>query len=62
MDNYKRVSEINTFASTLDNETYIAGTDEHGNDITLIFDTIELLQWLDTKYMKQQAKKYITNL
>ena len=59
---YKRINDVNTFASNLDNDTYIAGTDEYGNDITIIFDTIDLLQWLDTKYMKRQAKKYINNL
>ena len=65
---YKRINDINTFASTLDNETYIAGTDEYGNDITIIFNTkdllytIDLLQWVDTKYMKRQAKKYINTL
>lgn len=59
---YKRINDINTFASTLDNETYISGTDENGEDITIIFDTIDMLQWIDTKYMKRQAKKYINTL
>ena len=59
---YKRLNDINTFASSLDNETYISGTDENGNDITVIFDTIDILQWIDTKYMKRQAKKYIGTL
>jgi hypothetical protein len=59
---YKRLNDINTFASSLDNETYISGTDENGNDITVIFDTIDVLQWIDTEYMKKQAKKYIDTL
>jgi len=59
---YKRINDINTFASTLDNETYIIGTDEKGDEITVVFDTIDILQWLDTKYMKRQAKKYINTL
>ena len=59
---YKRINDLNTFASTLDNETYLSGTDEYGNDITVIFDTIDLLHWIDTKYMKRQSKKYINNL
>ena len=59
---YKRINDINTLASTLDNETYLAGTDEYGNEITVIFDTTDLLQWIDTKYMKKQAKKYINTL
>jgi len=28
----------------------------------MTFNTIELLEWLDTDYMKQQAKKYIKSL
>ena len=32
---YKRINDINTLASTLDNETYLAGTDEYGNEITI---------------------------
>ena len=59
---YKRINDLNTFASNLDNETYLSGTDEHGDDITVIFDTIDILQWLDTKYMKRQAKKFINSL
>jgi hypothetical protein len=59
---FKRINDINTFASNRDNETYISGTDENGNDITIIFDTIDVLQWIDTKYMKRQAKKYINTL
>ena len=59
---YKRINDINTFASTLDNETYLCGTDEKGDDITIVFDTIDILQWIDTKYMKLQAKKYIETL
>ena len=59
---YKRINDINTFASNMDNETYLAGIDEYGNDITVIFDTIDLLHWIDTKYMKRQSKKYINTL
>ena len=59
---HKRINDINTFASNLDNDTYIIGSDEYGNDITIIFDTIDLLQWIDIKYMKRQAKKYINTL
>ena len=31
-------------------------------DITIVFDTIELLEWLDTKYMKEQAIKHIKEI
>lgn len=58
----KRLHDINTFMSTEDNETYLVGRDEHGNNLTMVFDTIELLEWIDIKYMKDQCKKYINNL
>ena len=58
----KRLHDINTFMSTPDNETYLVGMDEYGKDFTMVFNTIELLEWLDKKYMKEQAKKYIKNL
>mgnify|MGYP003109063301 FL=1 len=58
----KRLHDINTFMSTADNETYLAGKDEYGKEFTMVFNTIELLEWLDKKYMKEQVKKYIKNL
>jgi len=58
----KRLHDINTFMSTADNETFLCGKDEYGKDFTMTFNTIELLEWLDTDYMKQQAKKYIKSL
>ena len=58
----KRIHDINTFMSTPDNETYLVGKDEYGKQFTMVFNTIELLEWLDKKYMKEQAKKYIKNL
>jgi len=57
-----RMNDINTFMSTEDNETCLSGTDEHGKDFTVWFNTIDLLEWLDISYMKQQAKNHITNL
>ena len=58
----KRLHDINTFMSTPDNETYLVGMDEYGRDFTIVFNTIELLEWLDKKYMKKQVKEYIKNL
>ena len=58
----KRLNDINSFMSTADNETYLAGTDEHGEEFTMVFNTVELLYWLDIDYMKDRAKKYIENL
>ena len=58
----KRLHDINTFMSTQENETYLVGKDENGKELTMVFDTIELLEWLDIDYMKSQSKKYINNL
>jgi hypothetical protein len=58
----KRIHDVNTFMSTEDNETYLVGKDENGKDFTMVFNTIELLEWLDIDYMKSQSKKYINNL
>ena len=59
---YKNIHDINTFMSTTDNETYLSGTDDNGDEITLVFSTIELLQWLDLDYMKEQSIEYINSL
>jgi len=58
----KRLHDINSFMSTPDNETYLVGKDEYGKDFTMVFNTIELLEWLDKGYMKKQVKEYIKNL
>ena len=58
----QRLNDINTFMSTEDNETILQGTDEYGEDFSIVFDTIELLDWLDIEHMKSKANKYITNL
>ena len=58
----KRLNDINTFMSTENNETILQGTDEYGEEFSITFDTIELLDWLDIEHMKNKAKTYITNL
>lgn len=58
----KRLNDINTFQATEDNETYLVGTDENGEQFTIIFNTIGLLEWLPVDHMKQMSKKYINNL
>ena len=58
----KRMHDINTFMATEDNETYLVGKDEYGKELTIIFNTIELLEWLDIRYMKSQSNKYINDL
>lgn len=62
MEETKRMNDINTFMSTTENETCLVGTDEDGKDFQIWFNTIELLEWLDIRYMKEQSKKYINDL
>lgn len=52
---------INTY-QTVEDETYIGGINSDGEDITLVFNTIELLEWLDIEHMKEEAIKYIKQL
>tara|TARA_R110002020_G_scaffold29237_2_gene92320 strand:+ start:4599 stop:4781 length:183 start_codon:yes stop_codon:yes gene_type:complete len=58
---YKNLHDINTFACS-DNEIYLSGTDENGEDFTIILNGIEILEWLDMKHIKEQTLKYIDKL
>ena len=58
---YKNIHDLNTFACN-DNEILISGKDENGEDITIVLNAFELLQWLDMKYIKKQTIKYIREL
>jgi hypothetical protein len=59
--NYKNLHDINTFACS-DNEIYLSGTDENGEDLTIVLNALEVLEWLDIKYIKEQTLKYIDKL
>lgn len=52
---------IDTY-QTYRNETYIGGINSDGENITLVFSTIDLLEWLDIDHMKKEAVKYINEL
>ena len=57
-----QILEINTFMSTPENETFFSGTDDEGNEATVIFNTIDLLEWVDVDWMKSKSKEYIDKL
>ena len=59
--NYKNIHEINTFSCS-DNEILLSGTDENGEDITIILNAFEVLEWFDMNYIKEQTLKYIQGL
>ena len=58
----KRLHDINTFQCTTDNEVYLVGSDENGAEFTIVFDAIEMLEWVDKNYIKEQTIKYINKL
>ncbi len=52
---------INTSQHVL-NETYLVGTNQWGEPITIVLNTIELLEWIDIPRMKEQSCKYINQI
>ena len=59
---HKRLHEINTFQCTKDNELYLRGKDEIGEDFTIVFDAFNFLEWIDKEqiqYIKKQTIQYI---
>ena len=59
--NFKNIHDLNYF-SCQDNEIYLGGKDEDGEDITLVFPAFEFLSWIDTeaiKHIKKQTIKHI---
>ena len=57
----KHLHDFNTYYCYR-NEVVISGKDENGKDFTIVFDTIELISWLDLPYMKEQAIKHIKEI
>ncbi len=55
------IHDINTSQHVL-NETYLVGLNQWGEEVTIILNTIELLEWLDIPRMKQQSCKYINQI
>ncbi len=53
--------DINTSQHVL-NETYLVGSNQWGEPITLLINTIELLEWIDIPRMKEQSCKYINQI
>jgi hypothetical protein len=58
---HKRMNDINTFQAH-ENEVYLRGTDEYGDDFQICFDSYNFIEWIDSEqleYIKQQLTKYI---
>lgn len=61
---WKHLHDINTFSCS-DNEVYLSGKDENGDDTTIVFSAFEFLSWItkdEIKYMKEQTIKHIREL
>ncbi len=61
---YKHIHDINTFSCS-DNEVFLSGKDEDGENITIIFSAFELLSWIskdEIEYIKKQTIKHIEQL
>jgi hypothetical protein len=58
---HKRMNDINTFQAH-ENEVYLRGTDEYGQDFQICFDSYNFIEWIDSgqiEYIKEQLTKYI---
>tara|TARA_R100000654_G_scaffold70961_1_gene101587 strand:+ start:715 stop:924 length:210 start_codon:yes stop_codon:yes gene_type:complete len=55
------IHDLNTFQCA-DNEVYLRGVDNKGEDILLVFPANEILDWLDIEYIRGEVLKYYTNI
>jgi|TARA_R110000824_G_scaffold84682_4_gene211057 hypothetical protein len=61
---WMHIHDINTFSCS-DNEIYLSGKDENGDDTTLVLPAFEFLSWIgkdEIKYIKEQTIKHIKQL
>tara|TARA_R100000781_G_scaffold51321_1_gene33817 strand:- start:622 stop:822 length:201 start_codon:yes stop_codon:yes gene_type:complete len=61
---WKHLHDINTFSCS-DNEVYLSGKDENGDDTTIVFSAFEFISWIsndEIKYIKNQTIKHIKQL
>ncbi|QDP46290.1 MAG: hypothetical protein Unbinned4264contig1000_2 [Prokaryotic dsDNA virus sp.] len=60
-ERYLAIHDINTFQSH-ENEVYLRGKDHHGEDITLVFNAFELLEWLHIDEIRASVLKYVNEI
>ena len=61
---FTHIHDINTFSCS-DNEIYLSGRNEEGEDITVVFGAFEFLSWIgsdEIKYIKEQTIKHVKEL
>ena len=61
---WTHIHDLNTFSCS-DNEIYLSGKDENGDDTTVVFSAFEFLSWIDKEaieHIKKQTIKHIKEL
>ena len=58
---FEYIHSLTTFQVS-DNELYLRGTDNQGNEITLIFPCPEFLEMVDYEYIREKVIEHFTNL
>ena len=57
----KRMNNINTFMP-YENEVCLSGTDEHGKQFTVWWDSYDFLEWIDKNNIKEIKKALIKHI
>ena len=60
-EKYLAIHDINTFQA-YENEVYLGGKDNYGEDITLVFNAFELLEWLHIDEIRASVLKYVNEI
>ncbi len=55
------IHTLNTFACA-DNEVYISGTDNKGDQITIVIPANEVLEWVDMEYVREKVIEHYTQI
>ena len=61
---WTHLHDINTFSCS-DNEVYLSGKNEEGEDVTLVIPAFEFISWIDQEainHIKNQTIKHIKEL
>jgi len=55
------IHDLNTF-QCCDNEVYLRGTDNKGENILVVFPADEILTWIDMGYIREKVLEHYTNI
>ena len=58
---HTRMNDINTFMAH-ENEICLGGTDEHGKDFVIWFDSYDFLKWIDKEQLEYIKETLIKNI